>query len=104
MVPIAASAAVAVNSPLDRSASVVAHNQPQHQQQLQAQSATSSPESNENSLQAVKRPQIVAAPPPILSDDSISGLSQNFPTSAPVTAPGEKAKLSFAGILKTGTT
>jgi hypothetical protein len=101
MVPIGGPPTVAVNSPADLSASVVIHNQPL--QQLQSQSVTSSPESNDNSLQAVKRTQVVAAPPPVLSDDSISGLSQNFPTSAPVTAPGEKAKLSFAGILKTGT-
>jgi hypothetical protein len=99
MVPVVTPAIVAVNSPVDRSVPVVSHNQPQ---QLPQQSVISSPESNDNSLQAVKRTQVVSAPPPILSDDSISGLSQNFPTTAAVTAPGEKAKLTFAGILKSG--
>jgi RNA-binding protein 25 len=37
--------------------------------------------------------------PPIISDDSISGLSQNFPTHSSSGSLTDKAKLSFAGIL-----
>jgi len=98
MVPVTGPPIADIGSPVERPVANVQYQPPPQQRQ---QSLVSSPESTDNSLQTIRRPQVVAAPP-VISDDSVSGLSQTFPTTLPTTAPIEKAKLSFAGILKSG--